>query len=188
MNTFNKINKKAEKYKNINFKVKEPVLDIGGDDGAFLLSQNILNATIIGITDKSKIIYEHKSSFNFIEYNLMKGVKLNQKFKTIFLMEVLEHLPNPLYLMGDVYNLLEDDGIVYISIPYTRNSEFGYDNPNRKGLNQHVQRWTLKEIRNELERIGFKVKVLQKRRRFKGIAFWIPHCWLVLECKKRELR
>lgn len=35
-------------------------------------------------------------------------------------METLEHIKNPLYLLGQVYNLLEDDGILYISIPYTK--------------------------------------------------------------------
>jgi len=163
--------KKRYEYKK--FKVKEPILDIGGGDGAFLLSQEIRKATIIDLTRNKNPL------FNYIEADLTKKLpSLKRKFKTIFIMEVLEHLENPLYLLAQVYDLLAEDGVCYISIPYT---EIG---PNH----HHVCRWTKKEILNQTSKLGFIPKIVQSRRRFRGLGFWLPPCWLVLELKKRRIK
>ncbi len=168
------------RYNNIKFKIKEPILDIGGNDGSFLLYLGIKKAEIIDFTDKKNNV----ENFKFINSDLRKGIKLNKKYKTIFLMEVLEHLPNPLYLMADVYDLLEDDGRIYISVPWTRNYNFGYNPKKRKGFGRHLSRWKLKELIKEMKRLGFKVKILKTKKRYKGLGFWLPHSWIVLELIK----
>ena len=110
---------------------------------------------------------------------MTKELDLHKKYKSIFIMEVLEHLPNPLYLMSQVYNLLDDGGRCYIGLPYTE-----LDPQRRQGLNSHINRWRDYEIYDDLKKLGFKVKFILKRRRFKNVAFWLPHCFLVLEIKK----
>lgn len=92
-------------------------------------------------------------------------------------MEVLEHLKNPLYLLSQVYDILDDDGVCYIAVPYT---EIGW-------RHHHVCRWKLGEIKSQLSKLGFVSCVIQRRRRFKGLGFFLPHCWLVLAIKKRMI-
>lgn len=160
-----------KEYTKVNFRIVEPILDIGGGDGSFLKSQGIKKATILEGTP------ERKYPYNYINVNLTKKLpNLNKKFKTIFIMEVLEHLSNPLYLLAQVYDILDEKGKCYISVPYT---SIGEDL-------QHVCRWKLKEVEGQLRKLGFEVKVLEKRRRFKNLAFFLPHCWLVLELTKSK--
>jgi 2-polyprenyl-3-methyl-5-hydroxy-6-metoxy-1,4-benzoquinol methylase len=166
------INDLKREYKKVGFKVRCPILDIGGGDGSFLESQKIIDATIIDAT-KNK-----GTKYKYINADLTKKLpKLDKKFNTIFIMEVLEHLRNPLYLLVQAYDLLEPDGKCYISIPYT---------PIGENM-QHVCRWKLKEIINQSKKLGFNTKILEKRRRFRGLAFFLPHCWLVLELTKQKI-
>lgn len=102
-------------------------------------------------------------------------------------MEVLEHLKNPLYLMSQIYNLLDKDGICYIAIPYTKlvkkdskDKRFSAGNWD----NGHVSRWKKQEIIKDMTKLGFRVNIIQQRRRFNNLAFWFPYCWLVLALKK----
>lgn len=161
-----------KRYENYKFKVKEPILDIGGSDGSFLKSQGIKKATIIEGGD-----YLGEGDINYIKADITKKLpNMKKKFNTIFIMEVLEHLKNPLYLLSQTYDLLNDDGICYIAIPHT---EIG---PNH----HHVCRWKAREIIDQTKKLGFIPKIIQKRRRYSGLGFWVPHCWLVLALKKRK--
>ena len=162
-----------ERYQNYKFHVKQPILDIGGANGDFLEFQGIKDATIIDLS-----VPEYpKFNFKYIKADVSKELpEIKKKYRTIFITEVLEHVKNPLYLLSQAYNLLENDGICYISIPYT---EIGPDH-------HHVCRWTQKEILDQTKKLGFIPKVIQKRRRFMGLAFFLPHCWLVLALKKRS--
>lgn len=163
------IKKLKERYENYKFKASSPILDIGGGDGSFLESQDISTATIIegGIYKSDK--------YNYIKSDITKKLpEFKTKFKTIFLMEVLEHLKNPLYVLAQVWNLLEDDGVCYIAVPYT---EIGTNH-------HHVCRWKLSELRNQVSKLGFRSRVIQKRRRLKGFGVFFPYCWVVLAIKK----
>ena len=159
----------VKRYNGMKFKTKEPILDIGGADGRFLESQGIEQATIFEGTKFSD------GKYKYIQGDATKKLPdFGKKFGTIFLMEILEHLKNPLYLMAQVYDLLKDEGVCYVAVPYDLSHP------------QHVQVWTKKQIINQMSKLGFIPKVIQSRRRFKGLGFWLPHCWLVLELKKRK--
>ena len=168
-------NQRYEKYK---FKINYPVLDIGGHNGTFLECLNVSEATIIDLADKKNPKYD------YIKANLSKKLPMiKKKFKTIFVTEVLEHLTNPLYLMAQVYDLLDDNGNCYISVPYTKLGTM--EHSGGEWDLGHVSRWKLKELVNQMEKLGFSGRVIQKRRRFKGLGFWLPHCWIVLELRKK---
>lgn len=168
-----------QRYEGYRFKINYPVLDIGGFNGTFLECVGVSKATIIDMTDKENPKYD------YIKADISKKLPtIKKKFKTIFATEILEHLRNPFYLMAQVFDLLDDDGTCYISVPYTRlgtmeHSEGEWDLG-------HVSRWKLKEIIDQMNKLGFKTKVLQTRKRFKGIGFWLPHCWIVLALKKKS--
>lgn len=157
-----------KRYRGRKFKIKEPVLEIGGADGRFLESQGIKKATIIEGTRFKD------GKYKYVHADITKKLPdLKKKFGTIFLMEVLEHLKNPLYLMAQVYDLLKEDGFCYIAIPFDLSHS------------QHVNAWTKREILSQLDKLGFNAKVIQSRRRFRGLGFWLPHAWLVIGMKKR---
>ena len=167
-------------YDGLPFKVVKPILEIGGGNGSFLDYMDIDEATIFDIAGEESL---KREGYKFITRDITKQIFSSPKFKTIFVMETLEHIKNPLYLMAQVYNILDDDGNCYIAVPYTpldlerKNQENPY--------NCHVCRWKKKELIDQMEKLGFEVKVIKQRRRFKNTAFWLPHCWLVLELKKR---
>jgi len=157
-----------KKYEGLKFDIKYPVLDIGGADGAFLRTQGVIKADIIDLGC-------HNNKFNYIKKDITRKLNIKDKYKTIFIMETLEHIKNPLYLISQVFDLLEDDGKLFISIPFTEIAEGHH----------HVNRWTKKQILRELSQCGFSAEVIQKRKRFKGLGFFLPHCWLVIRAKKR---
>lgn len=164
-------------YGTIDFKISSPILEIGGGSGAFLKYLGIKEATIVDLCGKSFLL---EKGYKFITRDLTKSINLKGKYSTIFIMETLEHLRNPLYLMAQVHNLLNEDGVCYISVPYTK-----LDLQRKDGLNSHVSRWKDKELKKDMEKLGFSLRYILKRRRFKNKAFWLPHCLLVAELKRK---
>ena len=162
----------VKRYEGLRFKIKYPVLDVGGSQGSFLEYQGVKDATILDLNIPEEPKFNHK----YVKADISKKLPdLKTKFGTIFITEVLEHIKNPLYLLAQVYDLLSEDGICFISIPYT---EIGENH-------HHVCRWKKKEILDQTRKLGFIPKIVQERRRFKGFGFFLPHCWLVLALKKR---
>jgi predicted SAM-dependent methyltransferase len=165
-----------KKYSGFKFNIRQPILDIGGGSGIFLEKLGIEKADIVDLTDKQN------KKYNYIKADITKKFpKLpHKKYKTIFIMETLEHIRNPIYLMAQVYDILDDEGICYVAVPYTKLAGTGIGS--HPG---HVNNWTLREIKNQVDKLGFHSKVLKKRRRFLNTAFFLPHCWIVLALKKR---
>ena len=166
----NKFKKLKERYEGYKFPIEEPILDIGGGDGVFLRTQGINKATILDFK-------KYNNEFEYINADLTKEIPTTKKFRTIFLMEFLEHIKNPLYVLAKAHDLLTDNGVIYLSVPYTEISDEIH----------HVSRWKLKNLLEQVDKLGFESKVIQKRRRFKGLGFWLPHCWIVLKLKKRKI-
>jgi 2-polyprenyl-3-methyl-5-hydroxy-6-metoxy-1,4-benzoquinol methylase len=171
-----KMKEYPERYNGIFFDIKGDILDVGGGPGTFMKFLGIKKATIVDLVGKNVLI---DKNYKFIKRDLSKLLNLKKKYQTIFVMETLEHLYNPLYLMAQVYDILGEGGKCYISVPYTKLE------PHReRGLGSHVSRWKKKELVDQLKKLGFRGRILQKRRRFKNTAFWLPHCWLVMELEK----
>lgn len=161
------------KYNKIKFDLKQPIISIGEGQGWFLNWLKITKATIVDVCNYKKFF-----KYKFLKRDLDEKLNIKKKFKTIFIMETLEHLINPIKLMKEVYDILDEDGKCYVSIPYTKIEK------NSKTIISHKHKWKDFEIQNKLEEIGFKVKFLEKRRRFLGLGFWLPHCFLTMELKK----
>lgn len=176
-----KIGRYKNLYQDLKFKVEEPILDIGGGAGTFLRYLNIDDATIIDLGGEESLVGDYK----FMNADITrKFPRFCKKFKTIFVMETLEHIKNPLYLMAQVYDILKDEGICYVAVPYTP-LDINREKQENK-FNCHVCRWKLNELCEQMNKLGFLVSVVQKRRRFKDMAFYLPHCWIVLALKKRR--
>jgi len=72
---------------------------------------------ILGIDlSKSAVKTCKKIGCNAIEGNSLSVVK-NKKFDLVLSFQVLEHLSNPKLFLDDVYNLLNNNGILYLQFP-----------------------------------------------------------------------
>lgn len=172
--------KYINEFKQITFPYEEPILDIGGGNRNILLRLDIEKADVV-----DKIFNWKSEGFNYIYLNISKELnEIQKKYKTIFMFEVLEHFKNPLYVMSKVYDLLEDDGVCYVAVPYTPLYPKREDLGNK--YNRHYSRWTKRELVNQMDKLGFKVNVIQQKRRFKNLGFWLPYCWLVVKLEKEE--
>lgn len=171
-------------YDNVNFNIHKPILDIGGGCGSFLKYLKIEEATIMDLAGQESLM----DSYQFIKADVSKKLPPTKlTYKTIFVMETLEHLDNPLYLMAQVYDLLDKDGKCYVAVPFTKLNLQRTD-----GLNSHVNRWFKKDLEVQLKNLGFKVKFINQRRWSKdkiyGLRVYVPpplpHLYLVAELTK----
>lgn len=92
-------------------------LEIGGGFGAMT---RVLIRSGVPIS-----VVEPFSSYDFkglgVEFHQnLNQVPNGQKFKWIFLIEVIEHVADPVEFMKDVSKLLEDDGKVFVTTPNAR--------------------------------------------------------------------
>ena len=87
----------------------------------------------------------------------------------IVLADVLEHLRSPAHALGLVREALNDDGHVFISVPNIANITvrlgllFGVFEYRDRGIldHTHLRFYTLRTIRREVERAGFRIEEIQ---------------------------
>jgi 2-polyprenyl-3-methyl-5-hydroxy-6-metoxy-1,4-benzoquinol methylase len=100
----------------------ENVLEIGLGDGSFLklLAKDFdkvyaLDGSSVIIDKLKKNIIEFKN----IEYHCsyIEDFSIDKKFKNIVMGHILEHIEKPIDALRKTIDLLEDDGIIYISVP-----------------------------------------------------------------------
>ena len=104
---------KVREFKNLK------ILDIGSGEGGTskVLSQN----NIVTSFDMNKIRLRRQQN-SFSNFNLLCGSSSSLPFKNnsldlIILQDTLEHLDNREKLINNIYNLLNDDGMIYLSTP-----------------------------------------------------------------------
>ncbi len=95
------------------------ILDIGSGEGGTseVLSQD--NIVISFDMNKIRLLRQQNS---FSQFNLLCGSSSSLPFKNnsldlIILQDVLEHLDNREKLINNIYNLLNDNGMIYLSTP-----------------------------------------------------------------------
>jgi len=95
-------------------KSNENILEIGSNRGdlLYLLKEKFHKVNILGIepTENQKVYVPTIKNF------FTKKI-FSSKFDVIILQHVLEHITNPNNIVEDIYNILEDDAIVYIEVP-----------------------------------------------------------------------
>ncbi|RKX93182.1 MAG: hypothetical protein DRP84_08900, partial [Spirochaetes bacterium] len=107
---------------NLYIKEKNPekisICDIGCGPGTFLREAQKRGYYVFGI-EPNKRCHKFLKEFNidFIgDFFPLKG-KIDKKFDCVFVLNTLEHLPNPLEVVQDVRTLLKSNGIIYVSVP-----------------------------------------------------------------------
>lgn len=105
--------------------------------------------------------HEHsRCRFIIGDFDIME---IEEKFDVIFTNHVLEHFHYPLRAMKRLYEMLEDDGIVFVSmpdpfqIPWERSERW-----NAWSLHQHYIMWDMDAFCDEMENLGFTT-IFKKR-------------------------
>lgn len=106
--------KQALKY----FKKNSSVLDIGCGYNAYLLNY-ISNLISHGVgLDISVNKRKQTNKINLIRWDLnSKNFPLLEKFDMVFCLAVLEHVLEPKNLLTNIYNSLEERGILLLTVP-----------------------------------------------------------------------
>ncbi len=146
------------------------LLDIGCGNGDFirlLYSYGLRNLTgIEPYINKSTVIG------NGCEIIKAELDSLEGKFDIVRIHHVLEHVVNPKGALEKIYNLLEPDGRVVLTIPISDYIFSKYkQNAYLVQAPHHFHLFTIEGIRNLAEENGFYVE--QMSRNAKGIANWI---------------
>ncbi len=104
---------KVREFKNLK------ILDIGSGEGG--TSKVLSKDNILISFDMNKIRLRRQQN-SFSNFNLLCGSSSSLPFKNnsldlIILQDTLEHLDNREKLINNIYNLLNDDGMIYLSTP-----------------------------------------------------------------------
>ncbi len=140
-------------------------LDVGASTGFFMLIMRSLGYETYGMEASEEAIRIAKEKYNLkiaqaLTFNELPE-DMKKPYKIITAFEVLEHVEEPLRFLKDIFDLLEEGGILILSCPpfyKFENIAHGYrkykwwynDYPPH-----HVTRWKLWTLHNALKKAGF---------------------------------
>lgn len=104
--------------------VSRRILDLGTGYGAFIIDASRRGAKVWGIEKSAEFIRIPKdmASKAGVEVNVQQGVAENLPFKDksfdfVNVCEVIEHVDDTGKALSEIYRVLDDGGMVYISVP-----------------------------------------------------------------------
>lgn len=134
------------------------VLDVACADGygTKILSQNVVN--VVGVDRSEKYLNIAKTKYNNdnIKYECidLDSDTINDLYDGIVCFETLEHLKYPDTFLKNLYDILDFNGIMILSIP---NSEYEIIESNQNKDSFHLHVFTYDEIVNKLQNLGFYI-------------------------------
>lgn len=165
------------------------ILDAGSGIGmySFWLAKKFPNARVTGgDIDREKLKFSTDfakklkiNNVQFVYHDVTKLDTKKERYDLIVTVDVLEHIENYKKVLKTFYTQLFTGGYVYIHTPQ----------PNQKRLFKSLQKWeheghahegyTPEELKNELEKLGFKILVLKETFGFFGKLAWeLNHIFL----------
>ena len=134
------------------------VLDVACADGygTKILSQSIVN--VFGVDRNEKYLNVAKTKFNAnnIKYECvdLNLDTINGSYDGIVCFETLEHLKNPDAVLKNLYDILDSNGIMILSIP---NSKYEIIENGQNKDPFHLQVFTYDGIVDKLQSLGFYI-------------------------------
>ena len=102
---------------NIDSKKRFTILEIGPGKGNNLETLSKFGTIDILETEVDFINYlKNEKSIHINDY-FQKFEQIQKKYELIVLLDVLEHIENPIKFLKNIYSILSDDGIVVIGVP-----------------------------------------------------------------------
>ncbi len=137
------------------------LLDFGCGKGQFLAEAKTTGWNGIGIeTAKDRANFAvDKYHVDVIQEFYSEGQIKNEKFDLISLNHVLEHLPEPVYLINElIKSNLSKDGLLYIEVPRADSWQAKIAGRNwlHWDIPKHLTHWTEVGLLNQFQGLGYK--------------------------------
>lgn len=140
------------------------VLDYGCGSGYFSACCYRQGCRVTCVDFNPEMVAIAKEVYGLEAYVKTSGdlLKDNTKFDVILLNHVLEHLSDPIGILQELYRLLNENGIIFVSLPnreYIRERKHLIKGKLLDGLYppHHVTFWTSRSLSSALSTAGFKV-------------------------------
>ena len=149
---------KKIKHKKINF------LDIGSGIGIFLYClKKKVNWKLSGIEPDLNSYNFSKDQLGLEIYNEnFNKQKFEKKYEILTLNKVIEHVKNPDLFLNKAKKLLKKNGYIYVEVPDGVAAKSSKENKNREEFYlDHLHIFSLKSLKNCIERNGFKLLKIQ---------------------------
>lgn len=96
----------------------EKIIDIGCGHGGVCHELVKKGFDVSGVEiNKDAIQSLKEKQFNVIECDITKELKIDEKFNIVFILDVLEHLFDPLLLLRESKKITQQDGYIIVTIP-----------------------------------------------------------------------
>jgi len=136
------------------------LLEIGTGAGELTSVAKELLFDIIGIEIRPVYAKNVSERLNIPIYSIdFMDFETDDLFDIIILGDVLEHVPNPIKMLEKVYNVLNKEGVVWISTPNFE-SAFSYimrDKDPMWRVCEHLNYFSYRSLKMILEKIGFNI-------------------------------
>ncbi len=91
-------------------------LDIGFGNGALMMTAAEFGYDVVGV-DARKPNVDAMEAMGFSSYTCLSAIKQIMPFDVVSMADVLEHMPFPVDVLGQVYELLRTRGLLFLSMP-----------------------------------------------------------------------
>ena len=146
------------------------VLDIGCGSGNLIYSLEKCGMKTTGLEPIKELVSmakERNPNANIIEGSVEKiNSKITEKFSTITIIDVLEHVQDDIKVIQDLYNKLEDDGRLIIVVP-----SFPFLFSIRDVSMGHFRRYTKNDLIQKVIKNNLKIKEI----RYWNMLGFIPY-------------
>jgi SAM-dependent methyltransferase len=137
------------------------LLDLGCGAGTFVALMLRQGVHILGVDPSDKQIATARSLLEQLRLpadtvqvaSVENLVQQKQTFQTIVLLDVLEHLPDPVQFLRSIHPLLSQDAILIITVPADPHL---YDE--RDKMFGHILRYDPKTLSNQLNQAGYRLE------------------------------
>lgn len=158
------------RYNFLHTKITEKtLLDFGCGVGGFLQQT-------IGVTNKSDGIelelrlHEYFNTIGLNVYQNIQEIDCNTSYDIITAFHVIEHLPDPISTLKELYNLLNDNGELIIEVPNSDDALLTlYDSKKFKEFSywsQHCYLFNTSTLSKLVKKAGFQIKWIKQVQRF----------------------
>lgn len=150
------------------------VLDYGGGDGYVVESLALVSRKVLGIDCRAYCLDYHEwdkaSPSPYFSYVSVQAAAEKGPYDLVILSHVLEHVAFPDLVLRRVRDLLSEDGLVVVVVPY---EQFALVSASSSAMHYHQQMFSTRSVRTLLSKCGLRPgDVAMRRLSYRGQLMW----------------
>ncbi len=146
-----------------------------------VLERACYGGTIIGLDLFSEgLVYARQRTSCHLIQGDIHVAPFAKQFDIIGLFDVLEHLPDDMKVLRDLYTMLARDGVLLLTVPAHKSLWSYFDE-----RSHHYRRYELAELEGELISAGYKVEYISHYMASIFPLVWLGRRFYSLKCKRR---